>query len=107
MSAAQVEQAMGNFRCSPIGHTPAQISATLYGVFSRGLLTGSKPTEAGDWRAHQPRFAGENGAKNEDSVKALQRFAHERGMTPGRLALAWVLARQSAFVPVVGAKTRA
>ncbi|ATB41620.1 aldo/keto reductase [Cystobacter fuscus] len=83
------------------------ISATLYGVFSRGLLTGSKPTEAGDWRAHQPRFAGENGAKNEDSVKALQRFAHERRMTPGQVALAWVLARQPAFVPVVGAKTRA
>ncbi|OJH36259.1 aldo/keto reductase [Cystobacter ferrugineus] len=83
------------------------ISATLYGVFSRGLLTGSKSTEAGDWRAHQPRFAGENGAKNEDSVRALQRFAHERGMTPGQVALAWVLARQPAFVPVVGAKTRA
>ena len=83
------------------------ISATLYGVFSRGLLTGSKPTEAGDWRAHQPRFAGENGAKNEDSVKALQRFAHERGMMPGQVALAWVLARQPTLVPVVGAKTRA
>jgi aryl-alcohol dehydrogenase-like predicted oxidoreductase len=83
------------------------ISATLYGVFSRGLLTGSKPTGAGDVRAYLPRFAGENGAKNEDSVNALQRFAHERRMTPGQVALAWVLARQPAFVPVVGAKTRA
>ncbi|WP_071897434.1 aldo/keto reductase [Cystobacter ferrugineus] len=80
---------------------PFSISATLYGVFSRGLLTGSKPTEAGDWRAHQPRFAGENGAKNEDSVNALQRFAHERGMTPGQVALAWVLAREPAFESVV------
>jgi len=83
------------------------ISATLYGVFSRGLLTGSKPTGAGDVRAYLPRFAGENGAKNEDSVNALQRFAHERRMTPGQVAIAWVLARQPALLPVVGAKTRA
>jgi len=38
-------------------------------------------------------------------VQALQRFAHDRGMTPGQLAIAWVLARQPAFVPLVGAKT--
>src|SRR5262249_43376569 len=34
-------------------------SATLYGVFSRGLLTGKKPAGAGDFRAHLPRFSGE------------------------------------------------
>ena len=82
------------------------ISATLYGVFSRGLLTGSKPG-TGDGRAHLPRFAGANGAKNEDSVKALQDFARERQLTPAQLTLAWVLARQPGFVPVVGTKTRA
>jgi aryl-alcohol dehydrogenase-like predicted oxidoreductase len=83
------------------------ISATLYGVLSRGLLTGSKPKGPGDFRAWLPRFTGDNREKNEDVVSALQRFAHERGMTPGQLAIAWVLARQPAFVPVVGAKTRA
>ncbi|RKH39050.1 aldo/keto reductase [Corallococcus sicarius] len=83
------------------------ISATLYGVLSRGLLTGSKPQGKGDFRAYLPRFSGANGEKNQDSVAALQRFAQERGMTPGQLAIAWVLARQPAFVPVVGAKTQA
>lgn len=83
------------------------ISATLYGVLSRGLLTGSKPQGKGDFRAYLPRFTGANGEKNQDSVAALQRFAQERGMTPGQLAIAWVLARQPAFVPVVGAKTQA
>ena len=82
------------------------ISATLYGVLSRGLLTGSKPQGKGDFRAYLPRFSGANGEKNQDSVAALQRFAQERGMTPGQLAIAWVLARQPAFVPVVGAKTQ-
>ncbi|RKH13977.1 aldo/keto reductase [Corallococcus sp. CA053C] len=81
------------------------ISATLYGVLSRGLLTGSKPKGKGDFRAWLPRFTGADGEKNQDSVAALQRFARERGMTPGQLAIAWVLARQPAFVPVVGAKT--
>ncbi|RYZ40951.1 MAG: aldo/keto reductase, partial [Myxococcaceae bacterium] len=83
------------------------ISATLYGVFSRGLLTGSKPKGKGDFRAWLPRFTGENGEKNQDSVAAFQRFAQERRMTPGQLAIAWVLARQPAFVPVVGVKTGA
>lgn len=83
------------------------ISATLYGVFSRGLLTGSKPQGKGDFRAYLPRFTGANKEKNEDVVAAFQRFAQERKMTPGQLAIAWVLARQPAFVPVVGAKTGA
>src|SRR5262249_7814366 len=41
------------------------VSATLYGIFSRGLLTGSKPGGPGDMRAHLPRFAGDNRAQNE------------------------------------------
>lgn len=81
------------------------ISATLYGVLSRGLLAGRKPTGPGDFRAYLPRFSGPNREKNDDVVAALQRFAAERRMTPGQLAIAWVLARQPSFVPVVGAKT--
>ncbi|MEO5727652.1 MAG: aldo/keto reductase, partial [Byssovorax sp.] len=83
------------------------ISATLYGIFSRGLLTGSKPQGPGDFRAYLPRFAGDNAGKNEDLVGALRRFAEERGLTPGQLAVAWARAKQPTLVPVVGAKTRA
>jgi aryl-alcohol dehydrogenase-like predicted oxidoreductase len=32
------------------------IGVTAYGVLSRGLLSGSKPTSAGDFRAHSPAF---------------------------------------------------
>lgn len=81
------------------------ISATLYGVLSRGLLAGRKPTGPGDFRAYLPRFSGPNREKNDDVVAALQRFAAERRMTPGQLAIAWVLARQPSLVPIVGAKT--
>ncbi|MBF5043402.1 aldo/keto reductase [Aggregicoccus sp. 17bor-14] len=80
------------------------MSATLYGVLSRGLLTGSKPQAKGDFRAFLPRFSGEAGARNQQLVERLARFAGERGMTSGQLAIAYVLARQPGFVPVVGAR---
>src|SRR3954471_4032145 len=40
------------------------VGVTAYGVLSRGLLTGAQPTGPGDFRAHLPRFTGENRAKN-------------------------------------------
>lgn len=83
------------------------VSATLYGVFSRGLLTGSKPSGKRDFRQHLPRFAGEQGAKNASVVEKLHAFAAARGMTPAQVALAWVLAKQPTLVPIVGARTRA
>jgi aryl-alcohol dehydrogenase-like predicted oxidoreductase len=83
------------------------IGATLYGVFSRGLLGGSKPRDRRDMRAHLPRFSADNQRRNDELVAALQGFAADRGMTVGQLAVAWVLARQPGFVPLIGAKTRA
>ena len=76
-------------------------SATLYGVLSRGLLTGKKPTGPTDFRAYLPRFSGENAA----TVDALASFARARGMTPAQLAIAWSRATQPGFVPVIGART--
>lgn len=81
--------------------------ATLYGVLSRGLLTGKKPSGPRDFRAYLPRFASEHREQNEEVVRALSTFAEERGMTPAQLAIAWSLATQPTFVPVVGARTRA
>jgi aryl-alcohol dehydrogenase-like predicted oxidoreductase len=83
------------------------ISATLYGVLSRGLLTGSKATAPDDFRSHQPRFAKENQAQNTAVVDALGKYAAERGMTKGQVAIAWALAKQPALLPVIGARTTA
>jgi aryl-alcohol dehydrogenase-like predicted oxidoreductase len=83
------------------------ISATLYGVLCRGLLAGSRPRGAGDFRAYLPRFAAQNQTRNASVVEGLRAFAEARGMTPGQLALGWALARQPRFVSLVGAKTRA
>ncbi|MET0390396.1 MAG: aldo/keto reductase [Polyangiales bacterium] len=81
------------------------ISATLYGVLSRGLLSGSRPSGQGDYRAHLPRFSAENQAQNTRVVDALDKFAKERGMTKGQVAIAWALAKAPGFVPVIGART--
>jgi aryl-alcohol dehydrogenase-like predicted oxidoreductase len=82
------------------------ISATLYGVLSRGLLSGSKPTGPSDWRSHLPRFSADNRAKNDSVVRAVREFAEARGQTPVQLAIAWALAKQPKLVPLIGARTR-
>lgn len=78
------------------------IGLTAYGVLSRGLLAGSKPVGAGDFRAHFPRFK----AGNETVVQALARMARAKGCTPVQLAIAWVLARGESIVPLIGARRR-
>lgn len=82
------------------------ISATLYGVLSRGLLSGKKPSGPTDFRAHSPRFSPEHGARNDAVVENVRAFAEARGQTPAELAIAWALAKQPKLVPVVGARTR-
>jgi aryl-alcohol dehydrogenase-like predicted oxidoreductase len=83
------------------------ISATLYGILSRGLLSGSKPGGPGDFRGFYPRFSAEHRVQNEAVVARFSSFAKERGQSAAQLALAWVLAKQPRLVPLVGARTRA
>lgn len=81
------------------------ISATLYGVLSRGLLAGSKPTSGQDFRAFLPRFAGEAAEKNAKQVDDLKRLAERGGRTAAQVCLGWVLAKEPKLVPLMGART--
>jgi aryl-alcohol dehydrogenase-like predicted oxidoreductase len=83
------------------------VGVTAYGVLSRGLLSGSKPAAQGDFRAHLPRFTGENIQQNEKVIHRLKQLAAEAGVKPTQLAIAWVLAKGRYVVPVIGARTRA
>jgi aryl-alcohol dehydrogenase-like predicted oxidoreductase len=83
------------------------IGATVYGVLSRGLLSGSRPSSSGDFRAHLPRFTEANRERNQTVIDALRELATERGVTASQLAIAWVLAKGPNLVPVIGARTRA
>lgn len=82
------------------------IGLTAYGVLSRGLLSGSLPTGQMDFRAHLPRFQGENRLRNNQLVQALNEFASARGTTPTAVAIAWVMAKGDIIVPVIGARKR-
>ncbi|HEY4177283.1 MAG TPA: aldo/keto reductase [Kofleriaceae bacterium] len=87
------------------------IAVTAYGVLSRGLLTGSKATGPGDFRAHSPRFQGENMQKNGKLVEELEKFAASKKLTPAQVAIAYVRAKGAALnvtvIPTIGSRNRA
>ena len=83
------------------------IAVTAYGVLSRGLLAGSSIAGSGDIRARFPRFAGDNFVRNQRLASKLKQIAENKGITRAQLAVAWVLAKSNAMVPVMGARTRA
>jgi aryl-alcohol dehydrogenase-like predicted oxidoreductase len=82
------------------------IGVTAYGVLSRGLLSNSTVSAKNDFRAHLPRFTGENYQRNQRLVETLRAIAARKGITPSQLAIAWVLAKGSGIVPLIGARTR-
>jgi aryl-alcohol dehydrogenase-like predicted oxidoreductase len=90
------------------------IGILAYSALSRGLLTGAispeNPVEPTDFRAHFPRFQGENLAANLRLVDELKPIAASRGATVPQVAIAWVLQHAlemgNDIVPVVGTKQR-
>jgi len=86
------------------------IGFVAYSPLGRGFLTGryESPEDLpeDDWRRHNPRFQGENFRKNLELVREVEAIAEEKSVTPGQLALAWVLARDDDIVPIPGTTTR-
>jgi aryl-alcohol dehydrogenase-like predicted oxidoreductase len=82
-------------------------SVTAYGVLSRGLLSGSRPNGPRDFRAHLPRFTGENFEKNQKLIESLREIAAGKNATPAQLAIAWVLSRGTDIIALIGARRRA
>lgn len=86
------------------------IAITAYGVLSRGLISGhfrrDRQLAPTDFRAHSPRFQGENLRHNLDLVEALRKIAEQKGVTVAQTAIAWVLSRGDDIVPLIGARTR-
>ena len=57
-----------------------------------------------DFRRDNPRFEGENFQRNLELVERVEEIAAEKEVTPGQLALAWVLAQGEDVVPIPGTK---
>ena len=81
-----------------------------YSPLGRGFLTGqiTSPDDFAedDFRATSPRFTGENFQKNLDLVERVRKIADGKGVTPGQLALAWLLHQGSDIAPIPGTKRR-
>lgn len=84
------------------------VGVQAYGVLSRGLLSGqlSGKYEPSDFRAHAPRFSGENFEANKQKIAFLQEMAQQKHCTASQLAIAWVLHQGDDIVPLVGTTKR-
>jgi aryl-alcohol dehydrogenase-like predicted oxidoreductase len=82
-----------------------------YSPLGRGFLTGRwrsmEDLPENDTRAGRyPRFSEENFKKNVELADRVREIAEEKGITPGQLALAWLLAQGDDIVPIPGTKRR-
>ena len=86
------------------------IGYVAYSPLGRGFLSGSirslDDLEENDFRRHSPRLQGENFERNLELVDRISEIAEEKGVTPGQLALAWVLHQGEGIVPIPGTKRR-
>src|SRR5581483_5681542 len=86
------------------------VAFVAYSPLGRGFLTGEirhyEDFAADDYRRLNPRFQGENFARNLDLVENVRSLAAAKGCTPAQLALAWVLAQGDDIVPIPGTKRR-
>ena len=86
------------------------VGFVAYSPIGRGFLSGTvrRPEDLApdDFRRHNPRFQGDNLVKNLELVDKVTALAHQRGVTPAQVALAWVRAQGHDVVPIPGTKRR-
>src|SRR5882757_46869 len=86
------------------------IALVAYSPLGRGFLAGRirklDDLAANDWRRNNPRFQGENFAKNVAVADRVQELAREKGCTAAQLALAWLLSRPG-VIPIPGTSSEA
>ncbi len=84
------------------------IGFVAYSPLGRGFLTGQIRSpddfEPDDYRHGSPRFQGDNFRRNLELVDDVREIAADKGVTPGQLALAWVMQRGDDVVPIPGTK---
>ncbi len=86
------------------------IGFVAYSPLGRGFLSGEirsiDDLAEGDRRRQMPRFQGENFERNLELVERVTEIANDKGVSPGQLALAWVLHQGEDIVPIPGTKRR-
>ncbi len=86
------------------------IGFVAFSPLGRGFFTGTirSPDEfdADDFRRSLPRFQADNFPRNQELVERVRAIAMEKRVTPGQLALAWLLRQGDDIVPIPGTKRR-
>lgn len=90
--------------CAELGTTFVPFSPLARGAFGRDPLDPGT-FAAGDFRRTIPRFQGTDWTLNRAKVDDFRAFAHDRGLSPPALALAWVLAQGDHLIPIPGTRT--
>jgi aryl-alcohol dehydrogenase-like predicted oxidoreductase len=84
------------------------IGLVPFSPLGRGFLTGVvKRAEAypeGDFRRGDPRYQGANFDANVRAAESVRATAQSLGVTPGQIALAWLLHKGPDIVPIPGTK---
>jgi len=87
-----------------------RIGLVPFAPLGRGFLTGSvKRAEEysnDDFRRNDPRYQGANFDANVRAASHVRKLATAKGVTPGQIALAWLLHKGSDIVPIPGTKRR-
>jgi aryl-alcohol dehydrogenase-like predicted oxidoreductase len=107
IAAVQTEYSLWSREPEDVLPTLRDLGITLvaYSPLGRGILAGRIRTvddlAPDDWRRHNPRFQGENLAKNLALADRVRQLASEKACTPAQLALAWLLAKPD-VIPIPG-----
>jgi aryl-alcohol dehydrogenase-like predicted oxidoreductase len=84
------------------------IGLVPFSPLGRGFLTGAvKRAEEypeDDFRRSDPRYQGENFDANVRAAEAVRTLAQSMGVTPGQVAIAWLLHKGPDIVPIPGTK---
>lgn len=87
------------------------VAFVAFSPVARGFLSGALAEEPrfaeGDFRRTNPRFSGENWAKNRALLPEYRRIAADAGCTPAQFALAWLMAKGGDILPIPGTQSLA
>jgi aryl-alcohol dehydrogenase-like predicted oxidoreductase len=72
--------------------------------FLTGAVTRAEDYPVHDYRRNDPRYQGANFDANQRAARVVQDVAAEAQASPAQVALAWLLAKGDAIVPIPGTK---
>lgn len=89
--------------CARLGVAFVPFSPLARGVFGREIIDPASP-DFGGFRATMPRFQAPHWAHNRATAEVFHAYAHDLGVTPPALALAWLFAQGDHIFPIPGSR---